>query len=71
MDNSFFKEEVDHIVSMPNNILKIIKYSGDEILTKWEDPKRSDGWTPEKREKARVKSSQRIQKRGVDGKWEK
>lgn len=49
-----------------NNTVTIITKSGEEITRTWENPSRSESWTPEMREKARQRSIIHGKKRSND-----
>ena len=48
------------------NTVTIITKSGEEITRTWENPSRSESWTPEMREKARQRSIIHGKKRSND-----
>jgi len=66
-----FNKRIKLITVLPDNILRILSTDGEETDVKWEDPKRSNSWTPEMREAARQRTMQQWKKRGDDGKWQK
>ena len=56
----------DHICVPCANTVTIITRSGEEITRTWENPSRSESWTPEMREKARQRSIIHGKKRSND-----
>lgn len=56
----------DHIRVPYANTVTIITKSGEEITKTWENPSRSESWTPETREKARQRSITHGKKRSND-----
>ena len=58
--------ELDHICVPCANTVTIITKSGEEITKTWENPSRSESWTPEMREKARQRSMIHGKKRSND-----
>ena len=56
----------DHICVPCANTVTIITKSGEEITRTWENPSRSESWTPEMREKARQRSMTHGKKRSND-----
>ena len=56
----------DHIRVPYANTVTIITKSGEEITRTWENPSRSESWTPEMREKARQRSIIHGKKRSND-----
>lgn len=66
-----FNKQIKLITVLPDNILRILSTDDKETDIRWEDPKRSNGWTPEMREAARQRTIQQWKKRGDDGKWQK
>ena len=72
-DEELFNKKIDYIVAKPNNVLEIHLFDGKIDEIKWTDPTRKNSWTPEMKEKARIKSKEieKNLKRGADGKWVK
>ena len=59
-----FKKLVDHMVAKKGNIVVLHLKDGTIEEIKWKDPNRSDGWTPEMREKARQKKLENDRMKG-------
>ena len=55
-NEAIFKKKVKQIKVLNDRKLLFIFKNGDEVETRWEYPSRSEGWTPEMREKARMKT---------------
>ena len=66
-----FAQLVDHMVAKQGNIVELHMKNGNVEEIKWEDPKRSDSWTPEMREKARQKTNEINKIKGEKKQWEK
>ena len=56
INETIFKKKVKEIRVLKDRKLIFFFKNGDEIETQWEYPSRSEGWTEEMREKARLKS---------------
>ena len=61
-----FNKKIDYITVFPGNLLRIKRVDGNEDDITWDDPKRSEGWTPEMREKARQRAKAHYKKKGAD-----
>ncbi len=61
-----FNKKIDYITVFPGNVLRIKRVDGNEDDITWNDPKRSEGWTPEMREKARQRAKAHYKKEGAD-----
>jgi len=70
-DENDLRSKVELIEAFNGNRLVYHFKDGTEKEIFWEDPKRSDGWTPEKREKARQAAIKQNQKKGANGQWVK
>lgn len=55
-NETIFKKKVKEIRVLKDRKLIFVFKNGDEIETQWEYPSRSEGWTEEMREKARLKT---------------
>ncbi len=55
-DKDGLLSKISSIKAMPDNVLIIATNDGREIEARWDDPKRSEGWTPEMRQMARERS---------------
>ena len=66
-----FLAQVKNITICPENTIIIHLKDDNEITQKWAYKSRSESWTPEMKEKARLKTmeSNKNKKRGDDGKW--
>ncbi len=60
-------EKLQKIVVRKGNILTYVPKNGKEIDAHWDDPKRSDCWTPEMKEKMRISSSKIVMVRAANG----
>ena len=58
-DESIFKEQVKEMVSYPNNLLVIHFNDGTSKEVTWVIPSRKESWTPEMKEKARIREERR------------
>ncbi len=54
-----FVKNIDHIEVIPGNILRLIFRDGSVTERIWRDKSRSESWTPEMREKARLTMARR------------
>lgn len=72
-NEDLFNKKIDYIVAKTNNVLEVHLFDGTTDEIKWTDPTRKNSWTPEMKEKARIKSKEieKNRKRGADGKWVK
>ena len=55
-NETIFKKKVKEIRVLKDRKLIFVFKNGTEVETQWEYPSRSEGWTEEMREKARLKS---------------
>ncbi len=70
-DEKDLRSKVDFIEAFGGNRLVYHFKDGTAKEAFWEEPRRSDGWTPEMREKARQAARKQNQKKGENGQWEK
>lgn len=71
INNDILKKKLRKIIIKPDNMLTYILKNDEEITVHWDDPKRSDGWTDEMKDKMRTISSKRKQPRAKNGHWMK
>lgn len=69
VDNDILKKKLKKIIVKPDNLLTFILKNGEEKTVHWENPKRSDGWTEEMKEKMRISSSKIKMVRAKNGHW--
>lgn len=60
-------KRVKQIIVKKDNILTFILKNGKEENVHWDDPKRSESWTPEMKEKMRISSSKIVMVREKNG----
>ena len=66
LNNDVLKNKVSKILVKKDNIVTYILKNGEEIDARWDDPKRSDGWSKEMKEAARQRA---YLKPTINGKW--
>lgn len=66
-----FAQLVDHMVAKQGNIVELHMKNGNVEEIRWVDPKRSDSWTLDMREKARQKTNEINKIKGEKKQWEK
>jgi len=71
LDEKVLREKIEKITIYPNNTINYLFKDGTTKIVIYNDPSRSEGWTPEMKEKARIKSSKQIKPKGADGRWQK
>ena len=70
-DEKDLRNKVESIEAFNGNGLVYHFKDGTSKEAIWQEPKRSDGWTPEMREKARQAAKKQSHKREDNGKWAK
>jgi len=58
-DEVIFKDKVKSIIACDDNILIFKLANETEVIKKWKNKSRSESWTPEKRELARLRELNR------------
>lgn len=66
-DESDFIKRIDKVIVVDNGVIKFVFCDGTEVIKKWHYKSRSESWDEEKRQKARNKAIQNLERKKSNG----